>query len=85
MEREAKQRFLKKIAINGFSIEEREQQLVLRPRGMEAVAELVIEETEGGWKVTGASGRYAGFKRGRKKEYLENYLNIWATQAEAES
>ena len=78
----ARGEFLKKLAINGFSIEEGDDYLVLRPRGMAETAEITIQEVEPGvWKVVGASGRYAGFYRGKKRLYFETYLNQWATEA----
>ena len=82
MDPKAKGEFLKKIAINGFSIEERGDMLILRPRGMEAEAGVIIKEVEPDvWKVVGASGRYAGFSRGKKRLYFENYINRWAAEA----
>ena len=78
----ARSAFLKKIAINGFSITEGDNTLTLRPRGMEATAEITIQEAEDGvWKVVGASGQYAGFYRGKKRSYFETYINQWAVEA----
>lgn len=78
----AKSEFLKKIAINGFSITEGDKTLTLRPRGMEATAEVIIQEVEPDvWKVVGASGQYAGFYRGKKRLYFETYINQWAAAA----
>ncbi len=78
----AKGEFLKKISINGFAIEERDAYLVLRPRGMEATAEVTIQEVEPNvWRVVGASGEYAGFYRGKKRSYFEAYINRWAAEA----
>ncbi|GAI59783.1 unnamed protein product [marine sediment metagenome] len=82
MDPKAKGEFLKKISINGFSIEERDNTLTLRPRGAEATAEITIEEVEPDvWRATGAAGRYAGFSRGKKRSYFETYINGWATEA----
>jgi len=82
MEAKAKSEFLKKISINGFSIEEKEEVLILRPRGMEPTAGLIIREKEPNvWEVTGASGRYAAFARRPKREYFESYINRWALEA----
>ena len=82
MDPKAKGEFLKKISINGFSIEESGDMLILRPRGTEAEAEIIIQEVEPNvWKVVGASGRYAGFYRGKKRSYFETYINQWATEA----
>ena len=82
MDPKAKGEFLKKISINGFSIEEGDNQLTLRPRGAEAMAEVIIEEVEPDvWKVVSASGRYAGFHRGKKRSYFEDYINRWAVEA----
>jgi len=78
----AKGEFLKKISINGFSIEEKDNLLILRPRGAEATAEILIEEVEPNvWKVAGASGRYAGFYRGKKRSYFESYINQWVAES----
>lgn len=82
MEEKAKSEFLKKISINGFSITESGDNLILRPRGAEAIAEIIIEEVEPNvWKVAGASGKYAGFYRGKKRSYFESYITRWATEA----
>lgn len=82
MDPKAKGEFLKKISINGFSIEERDNLLILRPRGAEATAEVTIEEVETDvWKVVSASGNYAGFARGKKRSYFESYINRWAVEA----
>ena len=82
MDPKAKGEFLKKISINGFSIEERDNTLTLRPRGAEATAEITIEEVAPDvWKVVSASGRYAGFARGKKRLYFENYIIRWAVEA----
>lgn len=78
----AKGEFLKKIAINGFSITEGDNTLTLRPRGMEETAEVIIQEVEPDvWKVAGASGQYAGFYRGQKRLYFEAYITKWVTEA----
>lgn len=78
----AKSEFLKKIAINGFSITEGDNTLTLRPRGMEETAEITIQEVEDGvWAVVGASGEYAEFYRGKKRSYFEDYINRWAAEA----
>ncbi|MBA7536202.1 hypothetical protein ES705_28465 [subsurface metagenome] len=82
MDPKAKGEFLKKISINGFSIEVRDNTLILRPRGAEATAVVIIKEVEPNeWKVTGAAGNYAGFNRGKKRSYFEVYINQWATEA----
>ncbi len=82
----AKSAFLKKLSINGFSITEGDNTLTLRPRGMEATAEITIQEAEEGvWKVVGASGQYAGFYRGKKRSYFETYINQWAGAAVLET
>jgi len=82
MEPKAKGEFLKKISINGFSIEEWDNTLTLRPRGAEATAEVIIQEVEPDvWQVVGASGQYAGFYRGKKRSYFESYINRWALEA----
>jgi len=78
----AKGEFLKKIAVNGFSIIEGDNTLTLRPRGMEETAEVTIQDVEPDeWKVVGASGQYAGFYRGQKRLYFEAYIKKWATEA----
>ncbi len=82
MDPKAKGDFLKKISVNGFSIEEGDNTLTLRPRGAEATAEVTIEEVEPEvWRVTSAAGRYAGFARGKKRSYFESYINRWAIEA----
>lgn len=82
MDPKAKGEFLKKISINGFSITERDNLLILSPRGAEATAEIIIEEREPNiWRVVGASGNYAGFYRGKKRSYFESYINRWAAEA----
>ncbi len=86
MEPKAKSEFLKKISINGFSIEEWDNTLTLRPRGAEATAGITIEEVETDiWRVTSAAGRYAGFSRGKKRSYFESYINRWAVEAVLQS
>ena len=82
MDPKAKGEFLKKISISGFSIEEKENQLILRPRGAEAIAEITIEEVKPNtWIVMSASGRYAGFGRGKKRLYFESYITRWVVEA----
>ncbi len=82
MDPKAKGGFLKKISVNGFSIEEKDNLLFLRPRGAEATAEIIIGEVElNVWKVVGASGSYAGFYRGKKRSYFESYITRWALEA----
>jgi len=82
----AKGEFLKKISINGFSIDEKDKLLVLRPRGAEATAQIIIEEVEPNvWKAVSALGQYAGFARGVKRLYFESYINRWATEAVLQS
>ena len=86
MDPKAKGEFLKKISINGFSITEGDNTLTLRPRGIEATSEIIIQEVEPDvWKVAGASGRYAGFYRGKKRSYFETYINQWVTEAVLQS
>ena len=82
----AKGNFLRKIVTQGFSIVERENQLTLRPRGLEETAEITIEEVEPDvWKVVHARGQYVGFARGKKREFFEAYIKRWATQAALEA
>ena len=82
MDPKAKGEFLKKISLNGFSIEEGDKTLTLRPRGAEATAEVIIQEVEPNvWRVAGASGSYAGFARGKKRSYFETYISQWAMEA----
>lgn len=82
MEPKAKGEFLKKIIINGFSIEEMDDELVLRPRGMEETALVIIKEVEPNkWAVQSGLGQYAGFARGKKRSYFESYINEWAAGA----
>ncbi|HUV51892.1 MAG TPA: hypothetical protein VMW64_02305 [Dehalococcoidia bacterium] len=82
MDPKVKGEFLKKISINGFSIEEGDSTLTLRPRGAETTAGIIIQEVEPNvWQVVGASGQYAGFARGKKRSYFEDYVNRWALEA----
>ncbi len=82
MDPKARGEFLKKISINGFSISEEGNTLILRPRGAEATAEVIIQEAEPNvWKVKGAAGAYAGFARGKKRGIFESYINRWALEA----
>ena len=82
MDPKAKSEFLKKISVNGFSIEEKDNLLFLHPRGAEATAEIIIGEVElNVWKAVGASGSYTGFYRGKKRSYFESYINRWALEA----
>ena len=82
MDPKAKSEFLKKISVNGFSIEEKDNLLFLRPRGAEATAEIIIGDVElNVWKAVGASGAYTGFYRGKKRPFFESYINRWATEA----
>jgi len=82
----AKGEFLKKISINGFSIEEKDNLLVLRPRGSKEIAEVIIVEAEMNvWKVAGSKGAYAAFGHGRKRSFFESYINRWAMEAISQS
>ncbi len=82
MEAKARSEFLKKISINGFSIEDHDDVLVLRPRGMETEAAVAIKEVEPNrWIVTEASGTYAGFARGKKRMQFETYISQWVGEA----
>ncbi len=82
MDPKAKGEFLKKISINGFSIDEEGNTLTLSPRGAETTAEIAIQEEETNvWKVVSASGQYAGFARGKKRSYFETYINQWSMEA----
>ena len=82
MDPKVKGEFLKKISINGFSIRERDDELVLQPRGSEETAEITIKETESNkWTVVSGLGWYAGFARGKKRSYFESYINQWAAGA----
>jgi len=86
MEPKARAEFIKKISINGFSIEDTGDALTLRPRGAEATAEVIIKEVEPNvWQVAGASGAYSGFYRGKKREYFERYINQWSLAAALEA
>ncbi|MBA7665002.1 hypothetical protein ES703_73068 [subsurface metagenome] len=82
MDPKAKGEFLKKISINGFSIEEKDNTLIMRPRGAEATAVVIIEEVEPDvWRVKAAAGHYAGFARGKKRSYFETYINQWVAES----
>ena len=82
MDPKAKGEFLKKLSINGFAIEEIGNQLILRPRGAEATAQIIIEEVKPDtWIVMSATGLYAGFGRGKKRLYFESYIKNWVTES----
>lgn len=82
MNGKAKGALLKKISINGFSIEDNGSRITLRPRGAEATAEVTIEDDKvNGFRVVSASGSYAGFARGQKRSYFESYINRWAAES----
>jgi len=86
VEAKAKGFLLKKIVINGFSVQEEANRLILRPRGAEATTEVTIEEVEVNvWRVRSASGRYAGFARGSKRSYFEAYLSQWVAEAQLQA
>lgn len=86
MEAKAKGLFLKKIVINGFSVTEEENRLILRPRGAEATAAVTIEEVEpNDWRVTNASGAYTSFARGSKRLYFQAYISQWVSEAQLQA
>ncbi len=78
----ARSEFLKKIATNGFSIEDNGDTLTLHPRGAESTATLVLKEVEiNVWRVSEASGKYAVFHRGLKRRYFEDHITRWVFEA----
>lgn len=78
----AREAFLKKICINGFSIEENGTRITLRPRGLEAEAELTIEDDPGnGYRVVDAAGKFSGYTRGQKRKFFEDNLNRWVLES----
>ena len=82
MNGKARGELLKKISVNGFSIEDNGNRLTLHPRGAEATAEVTIEDDKvNGFRVVSASGRYAGFARGSKRSYFESSINRWVAEA----
>ena len=82
MEDKARGEFLKKLAINGFSIEDKGDTLTLSPRGAEGTTSIIIQEVEPNrWQVIMASGNYAGFLRGKKRDYFEGYINRWVEES----
>ena len=86
MNDKARGELLKKISVNGFSIEDNGSRLTLRPRGAEATAEVTIEDDGvNGYRVVGAKGRYGGFARGQKRSYFESYINRWVMEAVLQS
>lgn len=85
MEEKVRQIFLTKISLNGFSIEDKGNTLVLTLRGATEQAEVIIQEQDTNWKVISASGIYARFARGKNKSIFEGYISIWATQSQAEA
>jgi|GEM_PF-3342144 len=70
---------LTKFAVNGFAVFDGEEadELVLRPRGMEETAEIVLRETPVGYEVVKSSGAYAGVK---KRAFFQNNLDVWASE-----
>ena len=82
MNEKARGELLKKVSVNGFSIEDNGIRITLRLRGALSVAEITIEDDGvNGWRVVSASGSYAGFARGKKRSYFETYINQWAAEA----
>ncbi|HUV57016.1 MAG TPA: ferredoxin-thioredoxin reductase catalytic domain-containing protein [Dehalococcoidales bacterium] len=82
MNGKAKGELLKKISVNGFSIEDNGSRLTLRPRGADATSEVTIEDDGvNGFRVVSASGRYAEFARGQKRSYFESYINRWVMES----
>ncbi len=78
----ARENFLKKAAINGFSIEDKGDLITLRPRGIESQAEITIKDDPGnGYRVVDANGKFAGFARGHKRKYFEDNVNRWVLEA----
>lgn len=72
---------LTKFAINGFSVYyAEEKRFIIRPRGMEDTAEMLIEWGEGDRPVVIASdGRYAGKRR---REFFQRQLDAWYAEAQ---
>lgn len=78
----SRETFMKKAAINGFTIEDNGARITLRPRGIEAQAEITIEDDPGnGYKVVAAAGTFAGFARGQKRKFFEDNVNRWVLEA----
>lgn len=85
MEEKARQKFLIKIYTQGFLIEDQVNTLILRPTGYALPAELIITEDENGlWRVTGASGAYSRYYRGKHRVWFETLVNQLAFQAAQE-
>lgn len=70
---------LTKFAVNGFAVFDGEEagELVLKPRGMEEKAEIVIRETPVGYEIVRSSGAYAGAK---KRAFFQGNLDLWASE-----
>lgn len=82
MDGRARGEFLKKISVNGFSLDDNHDILVLRPRGMESEAEISIQEVAPNeWKVIGATGKFAGYARGNKRKFFEDHINRWVVES----
>jgi len=82
MNGQARGELLKKISVNGFSIEDNGIRITLHPRGSESIAEVTIEDDGvNGWRVVSASGQYAVFARGQKRKYFESNINRWEAEA----
>ena len=85
MEEKARQKFLLKVYNLGFLIEDYGESLTLRPRGYALPAEIAITETVPNiWVVTGASGAYARYYRGKHRQWFEVMVNQAAYQATQE-
>jgi ferredoxin-thioredoxin reductase catalytic subunit len=78
----ARETFMKKAAINGFSIEDNGARITLRPRGIESQAEITIENEPGhSFRVVEATGNFTGFARGNKRKYFEDNVNRWLLES----
>ncbi|MBA7539376.1 hypothetical protein ES705_31655 [subsurface metagenome] len=85
MEEKARQKFILKLYMQGFLLEELDGNLILRPKGYVEPAELIISEVSPGqWQVTGASGAYSRYYRGKHRRWFEMLVNQLAFQATQE-
>jgi hypothetical protein len=81
----ARETFLMKVYNLGFLIEEKENNLILKPRGLTTPDEITITEVEENqWRVTNAAGAYHRYLRGQHREWFEAQINQVLFQANQE-
>jgi hypothetical protein len=82
VEEKARGRFLTKLAYQGFLMDDQGDSLILAPVGIPGEATIIITEAEPNvWRVTGASGIYTRFYKGKHRRFFEDTINSLAVQA----